>query len=51
MRKIRFENIYSRVRGLLSRYSEKTVIELFPEKSTLNFIDGNQDYITSLFKD
>lgn len=51
MIQIRFTNIYVQVRKLIKKYSGKSLIELFPEKSILNFISGDADYIQSLFKD
>lgn len=43
-------NIYVYVHKIFTKYNIiKDLVDLFPEKSTLNFIDGGEHYIKSLF--
>lgn len=50
MNLIKFEyNIYNNARKILKKYTNKTIANLFPEKSDLNFIDGDVHYMRNLF--
>jgi hypothetical protein len=41
--------IYNRARQILYKYTDKSVQDLSPVKSELNFVDADQSYIISLF--
>jgi hypothetical protein len=45
------QNSYGNIRRILLKYSGNSTLYFFTLKSTLNFMDGEEIYLQSLFED